>query len=297
MTVVQKAILGNTACLSKEEFRSFLADRIFSKTRRDAEKLLFRLGLAEYDEFKIAWKTNALNAKDSFWICSDKEEKYDDKVSFLFDKVFKSSLDTQGNSAHSPDGQNIKNYGIHNGKFGIYKKRLSEVVTDVESEIACFEFAKLFGIRCCPVYRTGKDVIFSQFCYDFNKEYLVHARRFFIDRQRSGELYNDFCGIFPEFTDDVNKMCVFDLLMYQDDRHLSNFAVKFNDAGTRAFYDLYDNGRSLFYDIGEQTVQNACGNIEQYATSFGEIGTYYDVVMQIKEKYDIASIINLSPIL
>jgi hypothetical protein len=222
------------------------------------------------------------------------KEKYEDKVKFLFEKVFKMSLDTTGGSAHSSDGQNIKNYGIYNGKFGIFKKRLSEVVMDAESEIACFELAKLFGIPCCPAYRIDKDVIFSRFCYDFNKEYLVHARRFFIDIQRSGELYADFCNMFPEFTDDMNKMCVFDFLTYQDDRHLSNFAIKIDAAGVRSFYKLYDNGRSLFYDLSEQTVQSACNNIETYATSFGEIGTYYDVVKKIKEKHDISSVINLN---
>jgi len=290
----QKAILGDASRLSKERFRDFLSDRIFSRYRRDVEKLLFRLGLSEYDEFAIAWKTNALNTKDSFWICSDPSEKYGDKTNFLFKEVFKMSLDAEGGSAHSPDGMNVKNYGIFGGKFGIYKKRLSEVVMDVESEVACFELAKLFGVPCCPAYRTGQDVVFSEFCYDFNREYLVHARRFFAGIARSGDLYADFCGIFPEFVGDFNKMCVFDFLMYQDDRHLSNFAIKIDERNRRYFYELYDNGRSLFYESGEQTVSNACGNIEMYAPPFGEIGSYYDVVCKIKEEYDISSLVNLN---
>jgi len=47
-------------------------------------------------------------------------------------------------------------------------------------------------------------------------------------------------------SDDISRMILADFITRQDDRHLSNMAIKMNDVG-ESIYPLYDNGRSLFY--------------------------------------------------
>ena len=78
-------------------------------------------------------------------------------------------------------------------------------------------------------------------------------------------------------------MIAFDFVTRQDDRHLSNIAVKIDDGGRESFYPLYDNGRSLFYEDTEETVKRACKDIGAYATSFGPSGTYLDYVKELSE--------------
>ena len=68
----------------------------------------------------------------------------------------------------------------------------------------------------------------------------------------------------------------------QDDRHLSNIAIKMSGVG-ESFYPLYDNGRSLFYEDTEEMVEQAAADPEGYATSFGYAGTYWDYVREIAE--------------
>ena len=51
-------------------------------------------------------------------------------------------------------------------------------------------------------------------------------------------------------------MVLLDFITRQVDRHLSNIAIEIGE-GCESFYPLYDNGRSLFYEDTEETVQNA----------------------------------------
>jgi hypothetical protein len=87
-------------------------------------------------------------------------------------------------------------------------------------------------------------------------------------------------------------MCLLDFITRQDDRHLSNMAILFTDNGTK-FYPLYDNGRSLFFEDKEQTVNLCVEDIILNSTSFGEIGTYYDTVKMIAKEHRISALINL----
>jgi hypothetical protein len=75
-------------------------------------------------------------------------------------------------------------------------------------------------------------------------------------------------------------MIFLDFITRQDDRHLSNIALKISK-NTESFYPLYDNGRSLFYEDTEETVRQAAGDPARYATAFGNSGTYWDFVKEI----------------
>jgi hypothetical protein len=88
-------------------------------------------------------------------------------------------------------------------------------------------------------------------------------------------------------------MILLDFITRQDDRHLSNIAIKISRGG-ETFYPLYDNGRSLFYEDTGEMVKEAVASPQQYATSFGYSGTYWDYVREIAaERGGLGGLMNL----
>ena len=274
------------------EFRHFLSHRIINRERRDIEKILFRCGLSTYDAIKIGLITRGIHPKDLLWIATDETEDFNAVISPVFESVFYQKFDLLGDSIDTPEGYNIKRYGVYNEKYGIYKQRISPLTTDVESEIAVYLLAKELGIPCCPAHRVDEKTIFSTFLYDFREEYLVHFRRLFEGERTSNE-YLNLTSIRPQFTNSIIKMIVLDFITRQDDRHLSNIAIKIT-GDTESFYPLYDNGRSLFYEDTEAMVLAANKDPQNYATTFGYAGTYWDYVKEIvSDGHDITSLVNL----
>ena len=278
---------------SREEFEAFLSERAVGRDRRDIEKILFRCGLSRYDVIKISEVTRSIHPKDLIWIAKSPDEKFRDVITKVFESVFLRKIDLVGDSVDTPEGYNIKRYGCFNGKYGIFKQRISPLTTDVESEIAVYELGKLFGVKCCPAYRVDEDNVFSEFLYDFSEEYTVHFRRLF-DGARGENEYENLISVRPQYKNDIIKMMLLDFITRQDDRHLSNIAVKITSAGEE-FYPLYDNGRSLFYEDTPETALKACNDIENYATTFGFCGTYLDHIKDaVKSGVNIRELINLN---
>ena len=276
---------------SPEQFSEFLSERIVSRDRRDIEKILFRCGLTHYDVFRIADITRGIHPKDLLWIAYNEKESLDKVITNVFDSVFHQKIDLVGDSIDTPEGYNIKRYGVFNGKYGIYKQRISPLITDVESEAAVFLLSQKLGIPCCPAYRVDKDTIFSTFLYDFSKEYIVHFRRLF-NNPRSDNEYQNLIAVRPQYKNDIARMILLDFITRQDDRHLSNMAVKICGKN-ETFYPLYDNGRSLFYEDTEEMVLQAVSDPVNYSTSFGYSGTYYDYITEISQDMGLDNLINL----
>ena len=275
-----------------EQFREFLSERIVSRDRRDIERILFRCGLSGYDAMQIAGITRGIHPKDLLWIAYSKDEQLEAAMTTVFDSVFHRRTDLVGDSIDTPEGHNIKRYGVFAGNYGIYKQRINPLVTDVESEVAVYLLAQELGIPCCPAIRTDTDTIFSGFLYDFSKEYIVHFRRLF-EGARSDNEYQNLISVRPQYQDDIARMILLDFITRQDDRHLSNIAIKMAADG-ESFYPLYDNGRSLFYEDTEEMVRQAISDPAKYATTFGYAGTYWDYVKEIFSKHiDAKTLLNL----
>ena len=275
-----------------DEFTEFISGRIVSRDRRDIERILFRCGLSHYDAIKIAKITRGIHPKDLLWIAHDEDERLDHIISEVFESIFYQKLDLTGESIDTPEGYNIKRYGVFKGKYGIYKQRISPLMTDVESEVAVYLLSKRLGITCCPAYRTDEKTIFSAFLYDFREEYIVHFRRLF-DGARTKNEYQNLITVRPQYKNHIIQMIVLDFMTRQDDRHLSNVAVKIS-SGDESFYPLYDNGRSLFYEDTAEIVAAAVNDPKTYATTFGYAGTYWDFTKEIAaEGNDIGSLVNL----
>lgn len=262
-----------------EQFAQFLAERAVDRGRRDIERILFRCGLTRYDVLQIAEITRGIHPKDLLWVAHSESERLDDIMTDVFDSVFHRHIDLVGDSLDTPEGYNIKRYGVYNGRYGIYKQRISPLATDAESEVAVYLLAQQLGVPCCPAYRVDRDTVFSAFLYDFSREYIVHFRRLF-DGPRSDNEYQNLIAVRPQYKDDIARMILLDFITRQDDRHLSNIAVKLGGDG-ESFYPLYDNGRSLFYEDTEETVRQAVAAPARYATGFGYAGTYWDYVQEI----------------
>jgi len=278
---------------SEKEFVDFLAERVVSRDRRDIERILFRMGLSHYDVLRIAEFTRGIHPKDLLWIARSKTEQLNAAVSDVFSSVFLQRIDMIGESIDSPEGYNIKRYGVLNGKYGIYKQRINPLTTDVESEIAVYLLGKKLGVPVCPAIRADNDSVFSAFLFDFSKEYIVHFRRFF-DGLRSDNEYKNLIEVRPQYRDDIARMILLDFITRQDDRHLSNIAVKIS-GNNESFYALYDNGRSLFYEDTEETVKYAVNDPAKYATAFGYSGTYWDYVQEIaKERNGLNNLLNFN---
>lgn len=263
-------IYSNFYYASIENFDEFIIDRIPSSSRRDIETLLFNWKINEYDIHKIALITRLINPMDRYWIKLNEDESYE----LMMNKIFKLSKEV-----YSPSGNNIKEYYWHNNEFGVKKKRLSPVITDTESEIISYRLSRLLGVSCCPIEQVDKDWTFSKYLYDFNRDMFRHIRLDMINY--TGDLFNDLLSSYTDLKEDIYKMVLFDFVTRQDDRHRSNIAVVYTEDAGRYLYPLYDNGRSLFFEDTETFIKEAVKHVEMYATSFGEIGTYYDCVKQI----------------
>ena len=275
-----------------EQLGEFLSERLVSRDRRDIEKVLFHCGLSHYDVLRITEITRGIHPKDLLWIATGEEETLDAVITNVFDSVFHQKIDMMGNGIDTPEGYNIKRYGVYNGQYGIYKQRINPLTADVESEVAVYLLAQKLGVPCCPAYRIDKDMAFSAFLYDFSKEYIVHFRRLF-DGARSDNEYQNLISVRPQYKDDIAQMILLDFITRQDDRHLSNIAIKMSGTG-ESFYPLYDNGRSLFYEDTEEMVAQAVADPAGYATSFGYSGTYFDYVREIaEERGELKGLINL----
>ncbi len=275
-----KEYVSETGIWSRDDLVDFLKDRIVSPYRRDIEQILARLGLSSYDVIDVALATHAVSAKDMFWISETADAHFSDAVTDVFDSVFSRREDLTGDSVDTPEGENVKRYGVYDGKYGIYKRRLSPLTTDIESEIAVYRLADLLGVPCCPCFRTDQDTVFSEFEYDFSKEFIIHFRHI-LKKQSSGDYLMDLISARPGYLKDLARMICLDFITRQDDRHLSNIAVKMSEeprGSEETFYPLYDNGRSLFYEDTEETAASAADDVEKYATSFGPSGSYLDHV-------------------
>ena len=282
---------------TRDQFARFLEDRIVSRQRRDIEKILFRCGLTGYDPFKIAACTKAINAKDLLWIADHENDSFEEAITDVFESIFVKKVDMVGDSINTPEGCNVKRYGVYDGKYGIYKNRLHPLSTDVESEVAVYKLAKRLGIPCCKVIQTDENTVFSEFQYDFGAEQIIHFRMLFEDgEQRSENELTNLLGKKPQFKHEFYQMMLLDYLTLQDDRHLSNFAVKRNLlTGKESFYPLYDNGRSLFYQDNNKTIEKAWQDPKLFCTTFGAEGSYYDHVTDIlTRERESLSLIDLS---
>ena len=142
------------------------------------------------------------------------KKKMADVLKNVFDSIFIRKLNVQGDSVSSPEGMNIKRYAVSEGKYGILKDRLHPYSTDAESEVAVYNIGKLLGVQVCPAWlvktQNGPSA-FSMFEYNFAKEFIVHARRLFTDKDRSDNEYVNLVTKLGNFKKEIQQMILLDI--------------------------------------------------------------------------------------
>ncbi len=280
--------------LSSDGFHRFLSDRVFSKDRKDVHSLLARLGIKEYDVFHIAKSTRAFNLADRFWISYSEKEEYEPTFIAVFRELYHHKRGVAGDSIASPSGNNIKQYVFYENEFGIAKQQMHPYSTDAVSEVIAYRLGTLFGVPCCMANMISQSTVFSRYEYDLNKEFLIHARNVVNGETLSLDTYSDIINkYFPESKKAILRMILFDFIIQQDDRHMSNWGVLMDIEGNKRLYKLYDNGRSLFYESDEEMAQAAISHPIAYSNAFGLVGSYYDVALDISANNNVSELINL----
>ena len=69
--------------------------------RRDIERILFRLGLLQYDVLAIANHTRAIHPKDLLWIAHTPHEQLKDVTTEAFHSIFGQHTDLVGEQGES----------------------------------------------------------------------------------------------------------------------------------------------------------------------------------------------------
>lgn len=285
-----RIILGSSHYLSRHSLDKILEDRIFSKYRKDLNKILALLDIVSYDVLSIAKKTRAFNLTDKLWIAYDENEDYETTFRYVFMELYNNKLFSKNASlVTSPTGINIKSYMFKSGMFGIKKKRLNNHSYDIVNEVVCYRLATLLNIRCCNYEMLTEEYVYSKYIYEPFKDVFIHARAV-IDTIPDVDNYSYILDSLKTNYDvsvfdmlHLYKMFVFDFITNQDDRHLSNYAFLIQDNRKLEAYPLYDNGRCLFYDQDEEFIEEAVENISMYSNSFGLVGSHYDLILDLLE--------------
>lgn len=278
-TKESRLYFGEESKVPKDILNMFITDRIISQSRKGVDQYLQNIGLLVFNIHRIAEHTRLINPMDGFWLRDNKSETYEGYVIPRLLSLFNNKEDGRVINALSSVGQNQKYFGISKGILGMVKKRLTGLTYDTESEIAVYNLSKLMRIRTCPVYRVDADHSISQYMYNYTIEDITHMRHALSNLDYSKDLFSQIIAQYPDIENDLTRMIILDFVTAQDDRHLSNFALH-----KGKLYPLYDNGRSLFWDSKESTIKESIEDVALYSTSFGNVGTYYDILLDLAGK-------------
>jgi len=269
---------GSNVLIEGALLENFIRDRIISPSRLDIHKILTLVKMHTYNIYEISLITRLINPMDGFWLRANSEESYE---SFVIPRLMEMFNETklQHLNTMSSGGQNIKYYTKYKDKFGVKKRRLAGLTYDSESELAVYNLANRIRVSVCPTYKVDEDNTFSEFQFNFLNEEIVHMRHLLPDYNEGESTYEQVVRAFPSIKIDIVKMLILDYITAQDDRHLSNYAMKGD-----SLYPLYDNGRSLFWDCREQTIIESLTDVKLYSTSFGTVGTYYEILSDISKE-------------
>lgn len=153
------------------------------------------------------------------------------------------------------------------------------------------KFSSLEPISEYIAYRIGElldiDVIETMYCdvslkdtsnfksqdiiISYTKNFLEHDEVFYSIYKLEGDnvTYNDLVYKYSEFTEDLNKMIVFDFIINNTDRHLNNFGfiMDSNTMDIKRFCTIFDNGSSLLSDLDDnQLIELDFKDIDDYSS-------------------------------
>ena len=261
---------------------SFLDRRKAPKHRKHIEQLLERYGCTELDGFIRV--THAVSLNDTFWV---KEEtstlKWADVSLYSnpFDEIianaaFDGAISDTDFSSASPefgtDGSYAKCWVREADEIFLCKSGSSAFVIEPLSEYLASQLAEII----CKKYVVPYDM-------DFLHGRLVSKCRLFTDEHMGlvkagrvitgGKSIASLLGFFENIGsgDDFRRMCIFDSLILNIDRHLGNFGV-LADNDTMNIIEMapvFDNNRSLCFDLDNDQLKNVDWYLKKLRPSVG----------------------------
>lgn len=246
---------------------SFLERRQAPKHRKHIKELLARYDCDDLDGFLRV--THALSLNDTFWVKDRSSSLIWRDVSLyqnefneiIAEAAFDGIISDTDLSSTSPefgtDGYYAKCWVREGSDIFLYKSGSATFEVEPLSEFLASQVAELI----CPNsvhYDLGfyHDKLISK-CGLFTSEQIGLAKYADITNKDTSisAMLQYFSSIGSE--DAFRRMCILDALIVNTDRHLGNFGVLFDteSVGVIGMAPVYDNNRSLFFDLG--TVQLA----------------------------------------
>lgn len=267
--------------LGYSDLFSFLDRRKAPKHRKHIEQLLERYGCTEIDGFIRV--THAVSLNDTFWVKEESSSLTWSDVSLYsnsFDEVianaaFDGAISDTDLSSTSPefgtDGSYAKCWireddGIYLCKSGsatFELEPLSEYLASQLAEHICKDYVT-YDMDFLHNKLVSKCRIFTDEKYG-----LVKAGRIFGGKKSIAELLAYFESIGSG--DDFRRMCIFDSIILNIDRHLGNFGVLADNDTMEVIKmaPVFDNNRSLCFDLDNDQLKNIDWYMKKVKPSIG----------------------------
>lgn len=145
------------------------------------------------------------------------------------------------------EGANIKELLRYNGELVVVKKPLQDNCYDNISEVLAYKIAVLLGVPCARAGLLDDERAYSVID-ERVKDNLVHACDLLkLDEGSVFDIYDKLerINVSARIKFRFLQMLLFDVLIRQVDRNMTNFSFIIIDKGLD-MYELYDNGLSLF---------------------------------------------------
>ena len=280
--------------LTDEGIEKWLQWRIIPKNRTFVEEILAHLGLTIYDTKGIIDVCKGLSLNDSYWVVplgfngkyadyNLYENRFSEVLSLVAytgnagsNEAFTTSPEFTTNGMLPKAWRYIEGDGIY-----LYKGGTSggaNTGKEPYSEYYAYQIAECMGLRAVRYDLENWKGILASKCKlftDIDTSFVPTGR---IVKSGGIPACLDFYeSIGKQALEDFKDMLVFDAVIYNDDRHYSNFGVlRDNHSGKIvAAAPIFDNGRSLF----SEAMPDYFANIGEYAkTRTNPYGVSYDTI-------------------
>lgn len=267
--------------LGYQNLAQFLEQRKAPKHRKYIDRLLAAYGCQDLEGFLRV--SHALSLNDTLWVkpadaslCWAEVSLYrNDFDEILAEAALNGDMGGSTLSATTPefgtDGQYAKCWKRRLDGIFLYKSGSAMYELEPLSEYLACQLAQQLCPDAVPYdleFYHGKLVSTCKL-FASEKTGLAKARDILGSERRAAALLRYFTSI--QSGDAFRRMCVLDAVILNIDRHLGNFGVLFdNDTmQVQGMASVYDNNRSLLFDLDEAQLMEAEKYIRRYTPRFG----------------------------
>ena len=260
---------------------SFLEQRKAPKHREHIQELLEQYGCDDLEGFLRV--THALSLNDTFWVRAESYAQRWSDVSLytnefnelISEAAFDGTFSEMGLSSTSPefgtDGYYAKCWLRENDSIYLYKsgsamyeiEPLSEFLATQVAAVICpdpveYGMGRYHGklVSICELF-TNESLGLAKASSLFQGEQTIPRLLQYFDSIGSGNLFR--------------RMCVFDAVVFNTDRHYGNFGVLFDTGNMQALgmAPVFDHNRCLFFDLDNEQLLKPELYLKRYRPRLG----------------------------